>query len=113
MRRNGFDLQVQNLVPIPEVARRAARSTEILLQGRLDQNHIELHAQVFEVKRFKISFQIHRRCGCLRDQLVLQPNQLAQFRVFLESVRQSNIPYEVLWSLAGVDEMLAVIVVRI
>lgn len=118
MRRNLVYLQIRDFVPIPERSLGSARgqsasAAHVLLQRRLDQNHVELLSQRLQVERLQVGLQIHRRRGRLGDQFVLQTNQLAQLRIFLEAIGQPDVPDEVLRPLTGVDEVLAVVIVRI
>lgn len=61
----------------------------------------------------KITLQIHRRSGFNGNELILQLDQLPQLRVLLEPISQSYVADEILGTLAGVYEVLAVVVVRV
>ncbi|CAN7950338.1 unnamed protein product, partial [Ixodes pacificus] len=108
-----LDLQPHDLLPAPELCVGQAARALVLLQRRLDQDHVELALDGAEVERLQVALEVHGRRRRLPDQLVLEPDELLELGVLLEAVGQAHVADEVLRPLPGVHEVLAVVVVRV
>lgn len=107
------DIEVHDLVPRPELHVRHAHRPLVLLQRRLDEDHVELAIEVLKVIIHEITLQVHGGSGGLLDEVVLEFDELAELGVLLETIGQTHVADEVLRPLSCVDEMLAVVIVRV
>ena len=107
------DVEGHNLVPVPELGVGHAVGATVLLQRRLNQYHVKLCVQLFEIILFKVTFKVHGRMCGPSYQLIFQANKLLQLGIFLKATEQPGVSDKVLWALPGVHKVLAVVVVRV
>ena len=83
------DVQGHDLVPVPELGVRHPVCPTILLQGRLNDDRVELTVQLLQVVILQVRLQVHRGVGSPGYQVVLQSDQLLELRILFKPSSQT------------------------
>merc|ERR1719500_116289 len=73
--RHRSNVQRHYFLPLPELGVGNAVRPSILLQWRLDENHVKLLSDRFQVETLQITLEVHRRVRRLGNDLIFQPNE--------------------------------------